>query len=69
MSGAGLNLTLKVWRQNSSQDKGEMETYEVKDISPDSSFLEMMDILNEQLIRVLWMGLRPNKISKHCWKE
>lgn len=50
MSGQGLNLTLKVWRQNSSQDKGQMETYQVSDISPDSSFLEMMDILNEQLI-------------------
>lgn len=45
-----MNLTLKVWRQNSSQDKGQMETYQVSDISPDSSFLEMMDILNEQLI-------------------
>lgn len=46
----GLNLTLKVWRQNGSQDKGKMETYEVSNISPDSSFLEMMDILNEQLV-------------------
>lgn len=50
MSGQGLNLTLKVWRQKNSQDKGQMETYQVQDISPDSSFLEMMDILNEQLI-------------------
>lgn len=50
MSGQGLNLTLKVWRQQSDKDKGKMETYQVKDISPDSSFLEMMDILNEQLI-------------------
>lgn len=46
----GLNLTLKVWRQRNQDDKGQMETYQVKDISPDSSFLEMMDILNEQLI-------------------
>jgi succinate dehydrogenase / fumarate reductase, iron-sulfur subunit len=46
----GLNLTLKVWRQKNSQDKGKMETYQVSDISPDSSFLEMIDILNEQLI-------------------
>ena len=50
MSGEGLNLTLKVWRQQNSQEKGQMETYQVKDISTDSSFLEMMDILNEQLI-------------------
>ena len=46
----GLNLTLKVWRQENSQKKGKMKTYLVSDISPDSSFLEMMDILNEQLI-------------------
>lgn len=46
----GLNLTLKVWRQKSQKEKGQMETYQVSDISTDSSFLEMMDILNEQLI-------------------
>lgn len=46
----GLNLTLKVWRQQNSKEKGKMESYEVSNISPDSSFLEMMDILNEQLI-------------------
>ncbi|MEQ9286482.1 MAG: succinate dehydrogenase/fumarate reductase iron-sulfur subunit [Cyclobacteriaceae bacterium] len=45
-----MNLTLKVWRQKNSQDKGKMETYQVSNVSPDSSFLEMMDILNEQLI-------------------
>lgn len=46
----GMNLTLKVWRQQNQNAKGNMETYQVADISPDSSFLEMMDILNEQLI-------------------
>ena len=46
----GMNLTLKVWRQNNQKAKGNMESYQVADISPDSSFLEMMDILNEQLI-------------------
>lgn len=46
----GMNLTLKVWRQKNSQAQGSMETYKVSDISPDSSFLEMMDILNEQLV-------------------
>ena len=46
----GMNLTLKVWRQQNQDAKGNMETYQVADISPDSSFLEMMDILNEQLI-------------------
>ncbi|OEK06209.1 succinate dehydrogenase/fumarate reductase iron-sulfur subunit [Roseivirga misakiensis] len=46
----GLNLTLKVWRQKNDKENGQMETYQVSDISTDSSFLEMMDILNEQLI-------------------
>ncbi|MCP3927637.1 MAG: succinate dehydrogenase/fumarate reductase iron-sulfur subunit [Bacteroidetes bacterium] len=46
----GMNLTLKIWRQKNAQDKGRFETYNVKNISPDSSFLEMLDILNEQLV-------------------
>ena len=45
-----LNLTLKVWRQNGSKVKGAFETYKLDGISPDCSFLEMMDILNEKLI-------------------
>jgi len=45
-----LNLTLKVWRQNGPREKGRFETYKVSNISTESSFLEMMDILNEQLI-------------------
>jgi len=46
----GINLTLKVWRQNSPREKGRFETYQTKNISPDSSFFEMLDILNEQLV-------------------
>lgn len=45
-----MNLTLKVWRQKGDKAKGALETYELKGVSPDSSFLEMMDMLNEQLI-------------------
>ncbi|NLO69734.1 MAG: succinate dehydrogenase/fumarate reductase iron-sulfur subunit [Porphyromonadaceae bacterium] len=45
-----LNLTLKVWRQDGPKAKGAFETYKLNGISPDSSFLEMMDILNDQLI-------------------
>ncbi|NNC82213.1 MAG: succinate dehydrogenase/fumarate reductase iron-sulfur subunit [Flavobacteriales bacterium] len=45
-----MNLTLKVWRQKNARSTGKMETYEVKGISPDSSFLEMMDELNNDLI-------------------
>jgi succinate dehydrogenase / fumarate reductase iron-sulfur subunit len=44
-----VNLTLKIWRQPGPKAKGEMVTYHVQDISPDMSFLEMLDVLNEQL--------------------
>ena len=45
-----MNLTLKVWRQVSPAVKGKMVNYQVTDVSPDMSFLEMLDVLNEQLI-------------------
>ena len=45
-----MNLTLKVWRQKNSKEKGSFETYEAKDISSEMSFLEMFDVLNEKLI-------------------
>src|SRR3712207_8837873 len=45
-----MNLKLRVWRQRSAAEKGKMVTYEVTDVSPDMSFLEMLDVLNEQLI-------------------
>ncbi|GII85948.1 succinate dehydrogenase [Sphaerisporangium siamense] len=45
-----MNLTLKVWRQNGPGDSGRMVTYQVTDVSPDMSFLEMLDVLNERLI-------------------
>lgn len=45
-----MNLTLKIWRQQNVKAKGNFETYKVSNISPDCSFLEMIDILNEQLI-------------------
>lgn len=50
MSKESLNLTLKVWRQKGSKDKGKFETYKLKDVSTHASFLEMMDVLNEELI-------------------
>lgn len=46
-----MNLTLKIWRQAGPDAKGSMETYPVSDISPDMSFLEMIDVLNDQLVR------------------
>ena len=45
-----MNLILKVWRQPNSETKGKIETYPISNISPDMSFLEMMDVLNEQLM-------------------
>ena len=45
-----LQLTLKVWRQRSSSDKGKFETYDVRGLNSHMSFLEMMDVLNEQLV-------------------
>lgn len=49
MSG-NMNLTLKIWRQKNNKVKGQLVDYKVNDISPDMSFLEMFDVLNEQLI-------------------
>ena len=46
-----INITLKVWRQAGPKAKGAFETYKLENISTDSSFLEMLDVLNEQLIR------------------
>lgn len=46
-----MDLTLKVWRQENAKAKGKFEKYQIKNISPDSSFLEMIDVLNEQLIQ------------------
>jgi succinate dehydrogenase / fumarate reductase iron-sulfur subunit len=45
-----MNLTLYVWRQKNSADKGRMVRYDAKEISPDMSFLEMLDVVNERLI-------------------
>ena len=45
-----MNLTLKIWRQKNANAKGQMVDYKVTDISEHMSFLEMMDVLNEQLV-------------------
>jgi len=46
-----INLTLKIWRQKNAQTKGRFQTYKLKDIDTNASFLEMLDVLNEQLIK------------------
>jgi succinate dehydrogenase / fumarate reductase iron-sulfur subunit len=50
MEHSTISLTLKVWRQRNSKDKGRFETHQVKGVSTEMSFLEMFDVLNEQLI-------------------
>ncbi|WP_442589854.1 succinate dehydrogenase/fumarate reductase iron-sulfur subunit [Pedobacter sp. AW31-3R] len=50
MSTGNMNLTLKVWRQKDNKAKGNLVDYKLSAISPDMSFLEMFDVLNEQLI-------------------
>ena len=58
-----MRLKLKIWRQKNSQEKGEMVSYNIEDISPDMSFLEMMDVLNEQLTL---KGLDPVAFDHDC---
>ena len=45
-----INITLKIWRQAGAKAKGKFETYKLDNISTDSSFLEMLDVLNEKLV-------------------
>src|SRR5262250_1142147 len=58
-----MNLTLKVWRQKNKNDRGSFETYQVKDISSEMSFLEMFDVLNERLISE---GHEPIAFDNDC---
>ena len=58
-----MNLTLKIWRQKDSKTKGQMVDYKVTDISEHMSFLEMMDVLNEQLVNT---GEEPVAFDHDC---
>jgi len=58
-----INLTLKVWRQEGSNAKGRLETYQARDISTDASFLEMLDIVNEELTLA---GKKPIAFDHDC---
>lgn len=58
-----MNLTLKIWRQKGANDKGKMVEYKVTDISEHMSFLEMMDVLNEQLVNA---GEEPVAFDHDC---
>ncbi|WP_022823783.1 succinate dehydrogenase/fumarate reductase iron-sulfur subunit [Hymenobacter norwichensis] len=58
-----MNLTLKVWRQKNRNTNGQIVDYQVRDISPDMSFLEMLDVLNEDLLR---KGDEPVAFDHDC---
>lgn len=62
MSG-NMNLTLKVWRQKNNKVKGSLVEYKINEVSPDMSFLEMFDVLNEQLIN---KGDEPVAFDHDC---
>ena len=63
MEHYNMNLTLKVWRQKNASSKGRFETYDVKNISSEMSFLEMFDVLNEKLIEE---GSEPITFDHDC---
>ena len=58
-----MKITLKVWRQKNKQDTGHFETYQLDNVSPDMSFLEMFDVLNEKLISE---GKEPVAFDHDC---
>ena len=58
-----MDLTLKIWRQDGAEDKGKMVDYKVTEISGSMSFLEMMDVLNEQLVNA---GDQPVAFDHDC---
>lgn len=63
MASKNINITLKIWRQKNSKVKGQLETYKLNSVSTDSSFLEMLDQLNEQLIEE---GKEPVAFDHDC---
>ena len=63
MSEARMNLTLKVWRQKDARSEGRLATYQAPDVSPDMSFLEMLDVVNENLIA---QGEEPIAFDSDC---
>ena len=58
-----MDFNVKVWRQRNAKAKGHFETYHIEDIESDASFLEMLDILNEKLIRE---GVDPISVDHDC---
>jgi succinate dehydrogenase / fumarate reductase iron-sulfur subunit len=58
-----MNLTLRVWRQKNSQASGRFAVYQAKDVSADMSFLEMLDVINEDLVK---QGQEPIAFDSDC---
>ena len=58
-----INLKLKVWKQKGPEDKGYFQNYDAKDVSTDMSFLEMLDVMNEDLVRT---GKEPVEFDHDC---
>ena len=58
-----MKLTLHVWRQTGPDDAGKLERYEATDVSPDMSFLEMLDVVNEGLVE---SGKMPIAFDHDC---
>ena len=63
MASKTINIKVKVWRQKDASTKGNFETYELSDIPTDSSFLEMMDVMNENLVE---QGKDPVAFDHDC---
>ena len=63
-----MNLTLKVWRQKNNKAKGSFETYKVKDISSEMSFLEMFDVLNEITLKTEMLAMNGSeRVCAYNW--
>lgn len=63
MSDAGMSIKLKIWRQNGPQAQGGFLQHEAKNVSPDMSFLEMLDVVNEELVK---KGETPIEFDHDC---
>ena len=58
-----MNFNLKIWRQKNAHEPGKLVDYRIEGIEEDASFLEMLDILNEQLVR---KGEDPVAVDRGC---
>ena len=58
-----MNFTLKIWRQKNRQAEGRLVTYTLRDIPPEASFLEMLDVLNQDLVT---KGEEPVAFDHDC---